>query len=166
MRLYFAFGSNLDAEQMAQRCPGCRPLFAARLDGHRIAFTRPSRFWGGGAADILPAPGERVWGAVYELGETHLERLDRYENGYERVALEVRAARGALCAATSYRVLQKSDLRPSRVYLGKMLRWGERWGLPASYLAKLAEIVPCDEPQRDRTAGPAVRPTRARSSPR
>ena len=146
MPLYFAFGSNLDIEQMAQRCPGSRPLFPARLDDHRIAFSRQSRFWGGGAADILPAPGQQVWGAVYALDEGHLERLDHYETGYERVQLSVRSDRGTRHTATSYRVLRKLDLRPSRVYLDKMLRWGEHWGLPAPYMQKLREIVPCDTP--------------------
>src|SRR5512134_290776 len=74
MPLYFAFGSNLDADQMGERCPGAHARFAARLPEHRIGFTYPSRRWGGGAADILPAAGQSVWGLVWELGEDDLSR--------------------------------------------------------------------------------------------
>ncbi|MCE2391531.1 MAG: gamma-glutamylcyclotransferase [Proteobacteria bacterium] len=149
MPLYFAFGSNLDIDQMARRCPGSRPLFPARLDRHRIAFTHYSRRWRGGAADALPAADRQVWGAVYALDETHFERLDAYETGYERIELDVVSTSGTSYAATSYRVLRKSELRPSRVYLDKMLRWGEHWGLPAAYLRELREIVPCDVEEGD-----------------
>ena len=35
--LYFAYGSNLDAEQMRARCPTARGLERARLRDHHIA---------------------------------------------------------------------------------------------------------------------------------
>jgi hypothetical protein len=141
MPLYFAFGSNLDADQMAQRCPGARAGFRARLADHRIAFTYPSRRWGGGAADILPAPGQDVWGLVWELAEGQLEVLDRYEQGYRRVELEVLDAAGRPHRATSYSVRDKGAHRPTRPYLDKMLRWGERWEFPEDYLALLRAVA-------------------------
>jgi len=82
--------------------------------------------------------------AYTALDETHFDRLDHYETGYERVALSVRSNRGESHAVTSYRVLIKHDLRPSRVYLDKMLRWGEHWALPTPYLEALRKIPPCD----------------------
>ena len=42
--LYFAYGSNLDAEQMKARCPTARPLRTARLADHRLGFTHYSKF--------------------------------------------------------------------------------------------------------------------------
>ena len=144
MPLYFAFGSNLDADQMAERCPGARARFAARLPDHRIAFTYASRRWGGGAADILPAAGHSVWGLVWELDEEDLAQLDGYEQGYERVALAVLDASGAPHRVVSYRVIAKGDHRPTRHYLDKMLRWAERWRFPDTYLEALRAVATQD----------------------
>lgn len=142
--LYFAFGSNLDREQMSQRCPGCRPRFRARLDDHQLAFSHLSRRWGGGAADVIPAAGRVVWGAVYELDPPHLEQLDRYELGYRRVELDVRDARDGQHRVSSYRVIHRGEHRPSRRYLQKLLDWGARWELPQEYLEQLRAIEVCD----------------------
>lgn len=137
--LYFAFGSNLDPEQMEARCPGSRPLFPARLEAHQIDFTHLSRRWGGGAADIVPAADAQVWGVVYALRDAHLDRLDRYEAGYERVRLGVEVTGGAH-EVTTYQVLEKGRFAPSRVYLDKMLRWGAHWDFPEPYLEALRAI--------------------------
>jgi len=135
--LYFAYGSNLDAEQLAQRCPSSRGLYRARLPDHRLDFTYFSRRWVGGAADVLPHSGEEVWGAVYELAEADLMRLDRYEAGYDRVVLRVEADDGALHHAVSYTVTAKYNFPPTETYVERMLRGGERWKLPTHYLEQL-----------------------------
>ncbi len=87
---YFAYGSNLDAEQMSERCPSSRALFRARLDGYRLDFTHLSRRWGGGAADVVLHSGEWVWGVVYALDADEVALLDRFESGYHRLHLPVR----------------------------------------------------------------------------
>lgn len=141
MPLYFAFGSNLDADQMAERCPGSRARFRARLQDHRIAFTHPSRRWGGGAADVIAAPGHEVWGLVWDLSGDDLERLDGYELGYRRCWLEVVDDGGRAHRVISYSVVDKGDHRPTREYLGKMLRWGAHWELPDAYLEQLRGVA-------------------------
>jgi len=40
---YFAYGSNMNWTQMAQRCPSARFVSVARLKDHRFAITRQSR---------------------------------------------------------------------------------------------------------------------------
>ena len=74
--LLFAYGSNLAAEEVA---PEARFLGAAVLPDFRLALTRRSIRWGGGVADVVPAPGERVWGAAYDAPEAALTALDRKE---------------------------------------------------------------------------------------
>jgi hypothetical protein len=111
--LYFAYGSNLDAEQMKARCPTARALRIARLADHRLDFTHYSKRWSGGAADVLPAPGRSVWGLVYEMGPDDFARLDPFESGYRRIALALDAG-GEPLAATSYTVVEKGGKRPTR----------------------------------------------------
>ena len=37
---YFAYGSNLNFEQMAYRCPEATVVGTAKLDGYELAFRR------------------------------------------------------------------------------------------------------------------------------
>ena len=137
--LYFAYGSNLDAEQMRTRCPTARGVARARLPGHHLAFSHYSTRWQGGAADVVRDPSAAVWGVVYAMGPDDFARLDHFETGYERVRLELEGERGAFVRVTSYAVLDKGRFPPHPEYLEKMLRWGARWRLPGDYLAELRE---------------------------
>jgi hypothetical protein len=71
--LYFAYGSNLNHEQMSWRCPTAR--FVKRLDlrGWELAF--------GNHATILPRRGAVVPGALWLVTPKDFDALDRYE-GY------------------------------------------------------------------------------------
>ena len=138
--LYFAYGSNLDVDQMVERCPSSTRRFVARLREHRIDFTHYSSRWTGGAADVLPHSGDEVWGAVYELSEADLVELDRFEVGYERVILSVESEDGENVRVVTYSVREKRTFMPSDIYLEKMLRWGERWQLPENYLERLRGV--------------------------
>ena len=46
--LYFAYGSNLDLEQMAQRCPDAEIVGPVRLENYEL------RFRGSGFATVAP----------------------------------------------------------------------------------------------------------------
>ncbi len=81
---YFAYGSNLNREQMRERCPDSKPEFTATLPNYKLVFVGWSRQWRGGKASIRPFRGEKVPGAVYDISEQCLRQLDRYE-GYPDV---------------------------------------------------------------------------------
>ncbi len=115
--LYFAYGSNLDPEQMASRCPSARAAFPAQLADHRLDFTYFSTRWSGGSADVVRHFGESVWGIVYELDPADLPRLDRFEGGYRRVFLPVRDARAQAQHVISYEVPLKRSFRPTTAYI-------------------------------------------------
>ena len=151
---YFAYGSNLDGEQMAQRCPSSRVLCRARLPDHRLDFSYFSSRWLGGAADVIPHFGGSVWGVVYELDSADLVELDRYEGGYQRVMLSVEDDRERPRPVLSYSVTMKRSFQPTSHYLGKMLRWGEHWGLPQAYLEELRRIRVAPEPRLVPSAPP------------
>ena len=80
--LYFAYGSNLNKQQMQERCPESLPKFSAVLPNYKLAFSGWSRTWRGGTATIKPFRGEKVRGAIYEVTESCLKQLDRYDVGY------------------------------------------------------------------------------------
>jgi cation transport regulator ChaC len=137
---YFAYGSNLDADQMRRRCPTSQPVGRARLLDYRLDFTHLSKRWRGGAADVVPDSGGCVWGILYNLPTRELTLLDRYEAGYERILLEVEGDDGSARRAISYTVRRKGSFRPTRTYLEKMLAWGARFELPDDYLTRLRAV--------------------------
>ena len=73
--LYFAYGSNLDLEQMAQRCPDAEIVGPVRLENYEL------RFRGSGFATVAPKKGSTVHGLVWKLTPNCEQSLDRYE-GY------------------------------------------------------------------------------------
>lgn len=78
MTLYLAYGSNLNVEQMAVRCPGAVPVGRVELPDHRLVF-RGSR--SGYYLSVDPTPGDSVTCVAWLLGKGHEKALDWYE-GY------------------------------------------------------------------------------------
>ncbi len=151
--LYFAYGSNLDPQQMKERCPSSRFECIAFLPGRRLAFTRYSRRRGGGVADAVEdEAGPGVWGVVYDISEEDLMKLDQCEgyygvgedNAYDRELVSVLAngdeARGL--EAFSYFVAKRSgeEHPPSAGYMRQIISGAERWGLPEEYIDFLKGI--------------------------
>lgn len=75
----FIYAENLNPTQLKRRAPEHRFLFKAYLPDHTIHFPRFSSQWRCGLASITPSPGERVWGAVFELTDEDLKILDAYD---------------------------------------------------------------------------------------
>lgn len=75
-QLYIAYGSNLNTEQMAYRCPTAEPIAVATLKDHRLVFQgRPY----GAHANVIPAKGEEVPVAIWEISARDEANLDIYE---------------------------------------------------------------------------------------
>ena len=75
-KLYIAYGSNLNREQMAHRCPTARVLGAGMMDGWRLLF-RGARE--GAVATVEPCQGSSVPVLVWEITPADEATLDRYE---------------------------------------------------------------------------------------
>jgi hypothetical protein len=124
MPLYFAFGSNMDAAQMARRCPGAEPLGLGTLAGHRLVFRGPSRKRGGGVLSVDLSPVDAVEGILYSVTVDHLEALDRYEGApqwYVRAERVVEASTGGPQEAVIYRLPEHvTELPPTAAYLAQV----------------------------------------------
>ncbi len=123
--LYFAYGSNLSLRRMAARCPLARPVGPATLPDHRLVFHR--------VASVLPAPGNRVHGAVWAITPSCEAALDRYE-GFPRFYIKdvrtVVLANGEPRRAMIYVMNARRQEPPSAAYLA-IIREGYRdFGLP------------------------------------
>ncbi len=152
--LYFAYGSNMQFDQMRERCPSVRFVCATRLADYRLAFTRFSKNRQCGAADIVPRIGAEVWGAVFQIDETDIGGLDksegyrpgrpRIENAYERSEIHVDRDGDVQkpFAVWTYKVVTQLDPnpKPSQTYKQLILDGARMWRLPSAYIQQLEAI--------------------------
>ena len=133
--LYFAYGSNLNLEQMMGRCPTARMLGPLTLPDWRLEFR--------GVADIVPYPGAEVAGALYRVWEQDELALDRYEGFrpsdpdgglYRKVFHKVQDAEGRIEPFMFYVMNQDGIHPPQRYYLETIQQGYADWNLRAETL--------------------------------
>ena len=125
---YFAYSSNLNRKQMQQRCPGSKPLFKATLPNYKLVFSGYSRAWHGPTATIQLNRGEKVLGAVYEVTEQELKKLENYEQGYNRLNVNVFDEDGEQHETVTFIKSGRADEgKPSPEYLAVIQQGYKDW---------------------------------------
>ena len=137
--LYFAYGSNLDLEQMAQRCPDAEIVGPVRLENYEL------RFSGSGFATVAPRKGSVVYGLVWKITPNCEQSLDRYE-GYPRFYRRDYVQTGEIFDVLTGRVVSSSA--SAMIYL---MQPGHPLGLPSG-----AYWQTCLQGYRDFHFDPAV----------
>lgn len=142
MIYYFAYGSNLDQDQMEKRCPESRLVEKAVLEKYTLAFTTYSTKRNCGCADLVAIEGHEVWGLIYELSDADLKSLDKHEGAnYRRIEVSVVNENGDTKKALTYVVItQRFDLKPSKDYLGIIMKGANDFNFPESYKKDLLLI--------------------------
>lgn len=119
-KLYFAYGSNMNLEQMEFRCPGAQVVETVRLEGYRLAFCGRSS---NGVATILPDPESHVDGVLWRISEQDEKNLDYYEGWprlYGKEPLRVTRTNGRSVEAMAYTMnapYRDNPACPSQGYL-------------------------------------------------
>jgi len=135
--LYFAFGSNLDLDQMADRCPGYLVVGYAILRDHRLIFRGPSSRRKAGVASVDPVLGSHVPGILFEIDDAGLAVLDRLEghpHWYRRAYVPVVGADGDLNEALIYRLPGDVEvMAPTDDYLNQIRGAYAHHGLPRGF---------------------------------
>ena len=145
VEVYFAYGSNLDQEQMTARCPCFKRVGIAKKLGFRLTFPRCSKKQKGGVASIEESEGDVVWGALYELTREDVRRLDKKEGvnsgAYRKLpGFEVIRLNGTPVQAYTYIANKCGSFKPHRCYLCQIIKGAQKWGLPPAYIEKLKHI--------------------------
>jgi gamma-glutamylcyclotransferase len=133
MMYYFAYASNMSRKQMAERCPDAKAKIVATLPNYKIVFTGYSRICKGAVATINGSKGDKVLGAVYEITEACLRKLDKYEgypDVYKHLNVIVFTDSGeSIEAVTFIKSRQEEEGKASPEYL-KIIQQGFRdWGI-------------------------------------
>lgn len=76
MKIYAAYGSNMNLEQMSVRCPAAVPIGKGWLMNYHLLFRGLGR---GGVATVEPRRGRRVPILLWEITEKCEKALDIYE---------------------------------------------------------------------------------------
>ena len=146
--LYFAYGSNMNWQQMQRRCASSRFVCVARLSNYEFGITRHSRLRDCGTANVFPAAGKEVWGNVYEVSDSDLVALDAFEDGYRREMIPIYAFGDGThpLEVLVYVAEIETNVPPaSAEYKRLILEGAKHWNLPALYLSVLEAIQAADD---------------------
>jgi gamma-glutamylcyclotransferase len=162
MALVFQYGSNcLDSQINGdERLRGDARFIgiAETVDEFQLAFD----VWSNGrkcaAADMVPSPGNRVWGALYEVPDFLIGRntaeaqgrrtLDAIEGiYYRRVTIAVRRENGQIISAITYRVGNPAQgLKTSLEYVGYIVKGLRERGVNEDYIDDVKKLAQANNP--------------------
>lgn len=137
-KLYFAYGSNINLDQMAHRCPDAQVVGPVVLDNYELLF-RGSGI-GSGVATIAPKKGKKVYGLLWKLTRECEESLNQYEGFprlYGKENVTVRDKNGQEFTVMAYVMTAERGRTPAppSLYYYEGIRDGYRQnGLPAQSL--------------------------------
>lgn len=128
-KLYVAYGSNLNLEQMAHRCPSAKVYGKGYIEDYKLVFN--------GVASIEKSKGDRVPVGVWVIDPMCERALDIYE-GYPRLyrkeKLNVTMHDGKLVTGMVYVMNYGSRACPSSHYYNVIKQGYEDVGLDKTYL--------------------------------
>lgn len=155
--LYFAYGSNLHPARLAARAASAHLIGTGCWPGRRLTFHKIGQ--DGSAkcdAPVASQPTDLVHGAIYELADADLGRLDRIEGvgkGYERELVTIDGDLGSAVKAHAYLARQgwvDPGLKPFDWYRLLVLVGAEHHSFPDSYLAAISAVSAIPDPDRGR----------------
>ena len=132
-QLYIAYGSNINLEQMAYRCPHSKVVGTSEIKDYELEFR--------GVATIVPNKGSTVPVLIWELDERDLPALNRYE-GYPRLYRQEEMTfelNGEEVKGMAYLMNYGELSPPSQQYYNTILQGYRENGLDEKYLQTALE---------------------------
>lgn len=132
---YFAYGSNMDVQQMAERCPDAVVVRTACLPRHRFLINTH------GVATVVPSQGKAVHGVLWEISKADEASLDNYEGvatGFYRKAItRVTLDDGDAADALIYVARDDQPGRARPGYLERVLEAARNHRLPLDHIGTM-----------------------------
>lgn len=104
--MYFAYGSNINLDQMAYRCPAAQVVGPVVLEGYELLFRGNAS--GNGVATIKPKEGQQVHGLLWRITpgcERSLDLYEGYPHLYEKESVAVRDHAGRQLTVMAYDII-------------------------------------------------------------
>ena len=152
MVYYFAYGSNMNLEQIRERTQNSnlQPSFIGYMKDKKLIFPRESKItWEGGVASYDHSDGDNLWGAVFLLTDEELKKIDPFEgyhgygksNAYEKIENEeIIKENGKSIKITTYVANKVGNFLPSKKYRDWIIKGAKECKLPEEYIERLNEI--------------------------
>lgn len=141
--LYFAYGSFLDPERIAEVAPGSAFRFIAHYPETKLDFVESPE---NGAIPVLTKEsGHTVWGGVFEVPAdavaslTAAEKAEGREPGFDEKAVD-REGNKYECLAFTSSAESNGEVTPSPEYLEAMINGARHWNLPAGWVMGLEDL--------------------------
>ena len=138
-KLYIAYGSNLNKEQMARRCPTARYVGTGMVEGYELKFKgRPD----GAYATIDPKKGGSVPVAIWEIqpyDEFRLHQYEGYPNHYFTRNIPVKIGNHEVTGMVYIMNLRAQANLPSKHYYDTVEQGYKDCGLDTAYLEAAKE---------------------------
>lgn len=134
---YFAYGSNMNHEQMKKRCPSARFLTRVKLIDYEFVYDGYSDTRKGAVGNVIKSEGYIVEGGLFEVDELCISQLDRYEGyprAYDRQILEVKDDNNIIYQAYVYLRQAREIGKPSEEYRNIVLQGAKDCGLTEQYI--------------------------------
>ena len=131
--LYIAYGSNINLEQMAYRCPHSKVVGTSEIKDFELEFR--------GVATIVPKENASVPVLIWELDERDLPILNCYE-GYPRLYRQEKMPfelNGQSYTGMAYLMNRGEISPPCQQYYNTILQGYRENGLDESFLQKALE---------------------------
>lgn len=139
--LYFAYGSNMDTAHFQERIPSAQPYRIGSLEGWELICNKPSKD-GSSKANLIRHEGYLTWGILYKIDNTDLTKLDKIEDGYQRITVTIETAQEDSIAAEAY-ISEKitNRLVVSDSYKALVIAGAEEHNLPPLYISSLQQLL-------------------------
>lgn len=149
--MYIAYGSNLNKEQMARRCPTARYVGMGIVEGYELKFKgRPD----GAYATIDPKKGGSVPVAIWEIqpyDEFRLHQYEGYPNHYFTKNIPVKIGNHEVTGMVYIMNLRAQANLPSKHYYKTVEKGYEDCGLDTAYLEAAKERSKAEMAERKST---------------
>lgn len=127
-RLYLAYGSNINLEQMAKRCPNSKVIGTAMIPDYELEFR--------GVATIVPKKGAEVPVLMWEIDQQDEINLNHYEGFprlYRKEVFEMEV-NGKIREGMAYLMNYKGIAPPTAQYYNGIKKGYEDNGMDTKYL--------------------------------
>jgi gamma-glutamylcyclotransferase (GGCT)/AIG2-like uncharacterized protein YtfP len=137
MKIYVAYGSNLNKEQMFKRCPGAIYIGSCEIKGYSLVFKR--------CADIIKSKG-KCPAALWLITKENEDKLDRYEGVssglYKKIKVTVNYGKQTI-EGLAYQMtsLYLNEQKPTDYYYEVCRQGYIDFGLDLKYLEKTFKKV-------------------------
>ena len=160
MVYYFAYGSNMDNEDLDIWCHSrgysivkFLDVTPAKLNNYKLSFNYYSKGRGGGAANIMESQNDCVYGLLIEIDQNDLKTIRIKEGCYEDrpsiyneidIGTERLIDHKLICNVKTYKVAKNYEKNqqqlPTKYYMTLIVKNAKKYNFPVEYIKYLEAI--------------------------